>query len=190
MATIDITPHVQPLNYGDADQWASISAIGPNAAATIELSCYSKYTRRDERFTVLYQGPAGSMRMEHGGPQLPGPVGCLIPQASVLAATHITQPRIIRVIEGDVLVINGQRMVIVDDNPQGYPQLVTEVEAGIRAAVQLILRDAAEDANFPTGDEAARIQWTARMEMRSKLAHEIRSLAPSLRQKYAAPAKR
>ena len=72
---------------------------------------------------------------------------------------------------GDVLIINGQRMVIVDDQPYDYPKLVTEVEAGLRAVVSL-LRARRQDTQ---GADA----------LLSDLIAAVRALAPELRAAFA-----
>lgn len=137
MATHDISAHLIPSQYGDADQWITANDFHrPQrpGGEWIELRMHCRYTRRTERFSVLYQGPDGKMRLEHGGPEVSGPVGSFIPQCSVIASSPVARARYIDVEAGDVLVINGQRMVIMDDQPHDYPRLLTEVEVGLEVA--------------------------------------------------------
>lgn len=195
MATIDITPNMLPSEYGEADQWKSAGQFNSHklvAGDWIELRCHSRYTRRQERFSVLYQGPAGTMRLEHGQAPEPGPVGCLIPQCSVIANTPVARARIIDVKVGDVLVINGQRMVIIDDNPMDYPRLVCEAEAGLAYAIGL-LRARANRMVVERRDEtdaAAGAALDAQIGLLRDMVMDVRKVAPEVRQAYAAPATR
>lgn len=202
MATIDITANMLPSRYDDeTDRWDSADQFNSaklTAGDWIELRMHCRYTRRTERFSVLYQGPGGSMRIEHGADEVPGPLGCLIPQASMIASSPVAKARYIDVQAGDVLVINNQRMVILDDRPHDYPRLVSEVEAGLASAQAHIRRrmlegdrpevDATELADQET--ELELIKWNARRQVMGQLFREIGELAPALRQAWAAPAKR
>lgn len=127
-----------PSRYGETDIWTSIDQLERvdvgEPRPWIELRMRCRYTRRAERFSILYTGPHGATRVEHGAAPVPGPHGALIPQATVIAAGPVERAEIIDVEEGDVLVLNGQRMVIIDDRLTGYPRLATEPEWGLAIA--------------------------------------------------------
>jgi hypothetical protein len=213
MATIDITENMIPSGYGEADRWitadqfslaipATTRPTDPDwAAAWVELEMKCRYTGIT-RFSVLYQGPGGTMRTEYGAPEENGPIGSLVAQASVISSTPQRRPKLVHVQAGDVLVINNQRMVIVDDDPHRYPTLVTELEAGIRAAASYVrerliqeVQPYAETAG-KTDDqidrevELERVKWQTRMAVLAEVFSDIKALAPVLREQYAAPAKR
>jgi hypothetical protein len=196
MATIDITASMETSRYGETDQWVSrtsyLADSPERAATTVELRCHAKYTRRTERFTVLYQGPGGAMRLEQGGPQVTGPVGCLIAQATVISAhpanTHV---KVIDVKPGDVLVINGQRMAIVDDRPRtNYPRLVSEVEAGLLAAYGVIRAQLADSFKRQPGTVEDNARSNERQAVLTNLGKAVMDLAPILREHYASPVTR
>jgi hypothetical protein len=195
MATIDITASMQRSTYGENDQWVSkptyLADKPGEQAARIELVMYSKYIRRECNFTVLYQGPGGSMRVEQGGPEVPGPIGDLIPQATVISAHRGPRVNTVHVQEGDVLVINGQRMVILDDKPRtDYPRLVTEVEAGILAALAVIREKLSAALAEQPGTEAQNASRNDRQALLTGLRHDVARLLPELRERYASPATR
>lgn len=190
MATIDITRNMIPSRYGDSDQWITRDSLAGNDPEWIELRMYSKYTRRTERFSVLYQGPGGTMRVEQGGPQVTGPLGCLIAQASVIANSPVARARYIDVQAGDVLVINGQRMAIVDDKPNGYPRLVSEVEAGLLGAYGVIRAQLAASFQGQPGTEEDNARRNERQAVLTGLGKAVMDLAPILREHYAAPVTR
>lgn len=205
MATVDITAHMIPSRYGETDQWVTAEQLRSSkrvASDWIELRMHCRYTRRTERFSVLYQGPGGKMRLDHGRPEVPGPVGSLIAQCSVIASTPVARARYIDVVAGDVLVINGQRMVIVDDNPHGYPRLVSEVEVGILAAASYVRNrlineiqpyadiDGKTDVEIDREVELERVKWQTRMAVLAEVFTDITALGPVLREQHATPAKR
>lgn len=199
MATIDITAHLVPSRYDDEpDRWRTEQPMYGQKAEALLLRMRCRYTRRAETFTILYQGPGGTMRLEHGADEQPGPSGSLICQATVIAATVIARAVILDVAEHDVLILNGQRMVILDDRPQGYPRLVTEAEAGLARAteaVRAMIREgfdgypgAPEDGDTESQVNFAR--WQTRREVLDQVWAELRDLAGPIREQYAAPAKR
>lgn len=205
MTTIDISEHMVPSDYGNADQWVSADqwhlptvedqgelqdeANELYAGAWIELDMTCKYTGRT-RFSVFYQGPGGKCRTVFQGPQHAGPIGSLIALPSVIAAQQSTRrPRVLEVKAGDVLVIHGQRMVIVDEDKTRYPALVSEVELGIRAAAQFVrARLAAEiGPNDPPSDvsEEDKVIWRAKMATLAEAYSAIMDLAPVLRETFS-----
>jgi hypothetical protein len=179
MATYDITRNMIPSRYGDADQWISANDFDGAGFEWIELRMKCRYTRRVERFSVLYQGPGGTMRLEQGGPQVAGPVGGFIAQASVIASSPVARARYIDVEAGDVLVINGQRLVILDDRPHGYPRIVSEVEVGLEMA-RSYLKALMSNACL-SKTEGDQIRFNTLRDAYFNLG----SLAEELRQKYA-----
>jgi hypothetical protein len=137
MKIVDMQDAMIPSTYGDTGSWASADGFG--GKTWIELTMRAKYTRQVERFGIYYTDPSGSSRIEHGGPQVAGPHGSLIAQASVIASSPVARPDVvIHVAEGDRLILNGQRMVIVDDKPYDYPRLVTEAEYGAIVALRAV----------------------------------------------------
>lgn len=125
----EITTHtveLDPSRYrDDVDQW--------NSAEGHIVSLYARYTRRTERFSILYVGPEGSCRLVHGGPIVPGPHAFLIPQCTVVAAVGGTGAESARnraagteveLRAGDRLVLNGLVFEIQDEQQWEYPQLV------------------------------------------------------------------
>lgn len=190
MATIDITAHLVPSRYDDEpDRWRTEQPLYGQKADALLLRMHCRYTRRRETFTILYQGPGGTMRKD----EQPGPSGSLICQATVIAATPIARSVILDVSEHDVLVLNGQRMVILDDRPQHYPRLVTEAEAGLAAARTAIRERFLEllaKRREQAMTDAQRETLTAQMDLLASLSNDLLALASSVRQQYAAPAKR
>lgn len=198
MQTIDLSGNLVASKYSDTpDQWVSLHQYNRAQfegqpyteyyGQWVELRMYAKYTRRVERFSIFYQGPGGACRTEQHGPMIQGPHGSLSAQATVIANSPVAQARYLDVEEGDVLVLNGQRMVIVDDRPRtDYPRLVTELEAGmIRAADTLRLKMVdlmAEENRAATEQDAAkyRDQWM----FVSTMIREVTSLAAELRAAY------
>lgn len=136
-----------PSRYGEPDRWTSDDeSIKTVPGRWIELAMRCRYTRKVERLSILYTGPEGTVRVTQGGPEVPGPHGSLIPQAGAVSAHPTAKPTYIDVTEGDVLVLNGQPMVIADDRLMAYPQLITEAEWGLLAA-QRVLRDTIATCN-------------------------------------------
>lgn len=194
MATIDITAHLVPSRYDDEpDRWRTEQPLYGQKADALLLRMHCRYTRRRETFTILYQGPGGTMRLEHGNDEQPGPSGSLICQATVIAATPIARSVILDVFEHDVLVLNGQRMVILDDRPMDYPRLVTEAEAGLAAARTAIRERSLEllaKRREQAMTEAQRETLAAQVDLLASLSNDLLALAGNVREQYAAPAKR
>lgn len=156
------------LPYGErSDQWTSRSRFeGTDADGPwIEYRTYSQYVNRHVHATLYYCGPDGAARREHGGPELPGPYAAMIPQDTVLADTPQAQPaQVVYLNEGDTVLFNGLPMLLVDDDPHGYPRFVTPAQYGLIMALrqvqalaldtsaELIAAKAADDAT-----EAARL---------------------------------
>jgi hypothetical protein len=135
--TATLTPY-----YDDTDQWVSVDQFN-GTGAWIEYRAYSRYTRRWERFSLLYVGPEGECRRVHQGPVLPGPYAAMIPQATMIAAHPQARPaQTVELEEGDVIVFNDQPMVLIDDRPGQYPQLVTPEEFDRRMPLALARRGA------------------------------------------------
>jgi hypothetical protein len=134
-----VTPavHVVELkalpNYGE-DNWTS------DASATGEprlvYRMHSKYGRGNVRFTIFYVGPDGEARRTHGGPVLAGPYCALVPMSSVISAHAGPREEAVEVKEGDVLILNGTPMILIDDQPYEYPHAVTPAEYGARLAAR------------------------------------------------------
>lgn len=193
MATIDITAHMIPSRYGESDQWITADEYNRDlrpGGEWIQLRMKCRYTRRVERFSVLYQGPGGKMRLEHGGPQVSGPIGSFIAQASVIANTPVAKARYLDVEAGDVLIINGQRMVILDDQPYGYPRIVGEAEAGLAAAVALVRAQLTASFQRQPGTVEDNARSNERQAVLTSLIRQLNALAEELRQRYATPAVR
>lgn len=126
------TANLVPSSYGESDQWVSVDQFNRNGE-WIEYSVYSRYVRRNIRFSLLYQGPDGVCRREHGGPEVPGPYAAMIPQASVISLHPQAKPaQVVELAEGDMIMFNGQPMMLIDDRALDYPQLVTPEEFGVR----------------------------------------------------------
>jgi len=133
--TARLTPH-----YDDTDQWVSVDQFN-GTGEWIEYRAHSRYTRRVERFSLLYVGPKGECRRVYQGPVLPGPYAAMIPQATVISAHPQARPaQVVDLEEGDMIVFNGVPMMLIDDRPMDYPQLVTPTEFGDRMLVALARR--------------------------------------------------
>lgn len=200
MATIDITAHMAPSPYGDADQWRTDEAL--------KLRMHGRYQGHTLNWSVLYQGPGGTIRMSGdpigNGQGRPGPVAALIPNPSVIALHHPSQPQVIDVAPGDVLVINGQRLVITDDEQLHNPVAVSEVEAGLRMAARFIqeqLMDQVSNAPYSSTDGKADSEIDTEVMVNSARHNatcstladayrEIMNMIPEARQSLAAPAVR
>ncbi len=197
MKTIDLSGNLVATDYGSEDQWVTASNFELSrlrrdnqardteyAGQWVELIMYCRYTRNTERFSVFYQGPAGACRVEHGGPQVPGPHGSLSAQATIIAATPVARAVCIEVEAGDVLVLNGQRMVITDDSPRDYPKLITEREAGIAAARKHIRAMHVAATEQVSGDHDDRIRRAAQADILLQVCRELDTLAASQREHY------
>lgn len=126
------TANLVPSSYGESDQWVSVDRFD-GKGEWIEYSAYSRYVRRNVRFSLLYQGPDGVCRREQGEPEVPGPYAAMIPQASVISLHPQAKPaQVVELEEGDMIVFNGQPMMLIDDRALNYPQLVTPEEFGVR----------------------------------------------------------
>lgn len=126
------TANLVPSSYGESDQWVSVDRFD-GSGEWIEYSAYSRYVRRNVRFSLLYQGPEGVCRREHGGAEVPGPYAAMIPQATVIALHPQAKPaQVVELSEGDMIMFNGQPMMLIDDRAMDYPQLVTPEEFGTR----------------------------------------------------------
>lgn len=127
-----------PYSMGD-DHWVdnnSADAINSNNW-TAYLMEYCRYTKCGVSFQILYVGPEGKARRVHGGPILPGPYAALVPKATVLSAHPMLRPdRIVTLVDGDTLVLNGQEMRVIDDRLYHYPALVTPEEFAVRDAAR------------------------------------------------------
>lgn len=122
-------------NYGE-DNWGSDnSGVGE---PRLVYRMHSKYGRGVMRFTIFYVGPNGEARRTHGGPILAGPYCALVPMSSVISAYSGPPEKSVEVKEGDVLLLNGVPMILIDDDPWGYPHAVTPAEYGARLAAREI----------------------------------------------------
>lgn len=190
MTTYDLQTNMVPSPYGDTDQWISASPFRGSGQEWVEIRMRARYTRRVERFSVLYQGPSGAMRLEQDGPQVSGPLGCMIPQATVIASTPVDRARYIDAQAGDVLIMpGGQRMTIVDDKPRtDYPRLISEVEFGLEAAMALV-RARLSDAyaiQRGDGDDIDRAKAAAQADTLACLLLDMRVQCEPLRVACAA----
>jgi hypothetical protein len=137
------TANLTPSRYNEADQWVSVDRFTSGNGEWIEYTAYSRYVRRNVRFSVLYQGPDGVCRREHGAPEVPGPYAALIPQATVIAAYPQAKPaQVVELEEGDMIMFNGQPMMMIDDRALDYPQLVTPEEFAVRYPAAQARREA------------------------------------------------
>lgn len=136
-----VTPavHVVELkalpNYGE-DIWTS-DASGTGEPRVV-YRMHSKYGRGTMRFTVFYVGPDGEARRVHGGPILSGSYCSMVPMCSVISAYAGPREEVVEVKEGDVLILNGAPMILIDDQPYEYPHAVTPAEYGARLAAREI----------------------------------------------------
>jgi hypothetical protein len=157
-----VTPavHVVELkalpNYGE-DIWTS-DASGTGEPRLV-YRMRSKYGRGNMRFTIFYVGPDGEARRVHGGPVLSGPYCALVPMSSVISAYPGEREEAVEVKEGDVLVLNGAPMILIDDQPYDYPHAVTPAEYGARLAAREVAK--LRSANIRTADRAP---WDAALQ--------------------------
>lgn len=157
-----VTPavHVVELkalpNYG-ADHWTS-DASGTGEPRLV-YRMHSKYGRGNMRFTIFYVGPNGEARRTHGGPILSGPYCALVPMSSVISAHPGVREEAVEVKEGDVLLLNGVPMILIDDQAYEYPHAVTPAEYGARLAAREIKKLHGE--NIRTTDRAP---WDAALQ--------------------------
>ena len=131
------THNANLVRYTEAsDYWVSADGFNRHENGQwIEYTMKSRYIGRMVRFSVLYVGPEGEARREHGGPVLPGPYAALIPQATIISAHAVEQPTEVTHLEdGDTIMLNGQPMRVIDDSRMNYPSLVTPEEFETRDA--------------------------------------------------------
>lgn len=180
MRVID-TITLVPTRYGDTDVWISQSQYYTGPGRWQELRMHCKYTRRQERLSVLYTGPDGETRVKDHGSQIPGPHGSLIAQASVISANPVARAEYIDVEEGDVLILNGQRMVIADDRSMDYPHLITEAEWGL-----VVARRAVGDyiTELQREKESTDPEAAARVNTLHALSSRLLGCADELRARY------
>lgn len=180
MTTYDITSSLTLSPYGERDRWTSAHGY-VEGAEWIELAMDCRYTGRTH-FSVLYQGPLGTIRLRGMSAEEDGPIGKLVALPVVIASHHPAAPRrTLEVKSGDVLVIDGQRLVILDDDPHGYPTLVTEAEFGIRVAAIYVRNRLRHEVMPEFGDapedEIDKVKWQTRMSVLSEVFSDILSLA-------------
>lgn len=138
---VKVTPavHVVKLealpNYG-ADNWASDASKVSDTEPRTVYRMHSRYGRGSLRFTVFYIGPEGEGRRVHRGPILPGPFCAMSPMSSVISAWATPREDVVEVKEGDVLILNGLPMILIDDQAFDYPHAVTPAEYGARLAAR------------------------------------------------------
>lgn len=143
-------------NYGE-DNWGSDnSGVGE---PRLVYRMHSKYGRGVMRFTIFYIGPNGEARRTHGGPILAGPYCALVPMSSVISAYSGPPEKSVEVKEGDVLLLNGVPMILIDDDPWGYPHAVTPAEYGARLAAREVRK--LRTAKISTADRAP---WDAAIQ--------------------------
>jgi hypothetical protein len=136
-----VTPavHVVKLealpNYG-VDTWASDASKASDTEPRTVYRMHSRYGRGSLRFTVFYIGPEGEGRRVHQGPILPGPYCAMSPMSSVISAWATPRENVVEVKEGDVLILNGVPMILIDDQSMDYPHAVTPAEYGARLAAR------------------------------------------------------
>lgn len=136
-----VTPavHVVKLealpNYG-VDTWASDASKASDTEPRTVYRMHSRYGRGSLRFTVFYIGPEGEGRRVHRGPILPGPYCAMSPMSSVISAWATPRENVVEVKEGDVLILNGVPMILIDDQAFDYPHAVTPAEYGARLAAR------------------------------------------------------
>lgn len=159
-----VTPavHVVQLKalptYG-VDNWASRTPRHGDAEPVTVYRMRSRYTRGFVRFTVFYIGPDGEGRRMHGGPILPGPYCAMSPMSSVISAEPGPRENVVEVKEGDVLILNGVPMILIDDQTLDYPHAVTPAEYGARLAAREVKKLRAEPLTA-TGPHA----WDAALQ--------------------------
>lgn len=156
-----VTPavHVVDLkslpSYGE-DHWDSQTS---DEQARVVYRMHSRYGRGVLRFGVFYVGPNGEARRTHGGPILSGPYCALIPLATVISAWAGPREESVEVKEGDVLLLNGVPMILIDDQRYDYPHAVTPAEYGARLAAREVRK--LRDAKISTTDRAP---WDAALQ--------------------------
>lgn len=140
-----VTPavHVVQLaalpNYG-VDHWTSGQPMHGDQEPRTIYRMHSRYGRGHMRFTVLYVGPDGEARRSHQGPILPGPYCALVPMSSVISAWAGPRENTVEVKEGDVFILNGHPMILIDDAALDYPHAVTPAEYGARLAAREVAK--------------------------------------------------
>lgn len=143
-------------NYGE-DNWGSgNSGVGESR---LVYRMHSKYGRGVMRFTIFYVGPNGEARRTHGGPILAGPYCALVPMSSVISAYSGPPEKSVEVKEGDVLLLNGVPMILIDDQRYEYPHAVTPAEYGARLAAREVRK--LREAKISTTDRAP---WDAALQ--------------------------
>jgi hypothetical protein len=157
-----VTPavHVVELaalpNYGE-DHWTSDVARDDQARTVYRM--HSRYGRGTMRFSILYVGPQGEARRTQGGPVLSGPYCALVPMSSVISAWKGPREEAVEVKEGDVLLLNGVPMILIDDQRYEYPHAVTPAEYGARLAAREVRK--LREAKISTTDRAP---WDAALQ--------------------------
>ena len=152
-------------NYGE-DNWTS-DASGTGEPRVV-YRMHSKYGRGTMRFTIFYVGPYGEARRVHGGPVLSGPYCALVPMSSVISAHPGVREEAVEVKEGDVLLLNGAPMILIDDQAYEYPHAVTPAEYGARLAAREIKK--LQQSNVRASDRAP---WDAALQ---EAHHNVTSL--------------
>lgn len=137
-------------SYG-VDNWTSDASATGEPRVVYRMR--SKYGRGNMRFTIFYVGPDGEARRTHGGPVLSGPYCSMIPMSSVISAWAGPKEEAVEVKEGDVLILNGTPMILIDDQAFEYPHAVTPAEYGARLAARQIKELRAENLTA-TGEQA------------------------------------
>jgi hypothetical protein len=152
-----VTPAVHvvdlsPLpNYGE-DHWTSGQPMHGDREPRTIYRMHSRYGRGHMRFTVLYVGPDGEARRKYQGPIMPGPYCALVPMSSVISAWAGPRENVVEVKEGDVLLLNGLPMILIDDQGMEYPHAVTPAEYGARLAYRAVQKVQAEAAQLAGED--------------------------------------
>lgn len=167
-AVVRPTVHVvelAPLTSYGADHWTSDDRADDTPRTVYRM--HSRYGRGTMRFSIMYVGPEGEARRVHQGPIIPGPYCALIPLSSVISAWAGPKERYVEVQEGDVLILNGLPMILIDDDALGYPHAVSVAEYGARMAARVVrgLADAASterDQAERVGDETKAERLKAR----------------------------
>ena len=135
-----VTANLVPSRYEDErDQWDSRSQYSGGEGPWIEYSVRSRSSR--VKHTVMYVGPDGACRREHGGAVLPGPYGALIAQGTMIASHPVSQPHeVVELEDGDVILCNGVPLVVAH-NFYREPHLISlEAYEGRDAAAAAEIR--------------------------------------------------
>jgi hypothetical protein len=175
-ARVTPTVHVVALkalpSYGE-DNWTS-DASGTGEPRLV-YRMHSRYGRGNVRFTIFYVGPDGEARRVHGGPVLSGPYCALIPMSSVISAHAGPREEAVEVKEGDVLLLNGAPMILIDDQALEYPHAVTPAEYGARLAAREIKKLRAENmtASGPLAWDAALQEAQTRVTSLYRNGHTV-----------------